>query len=429
MEMVTEEEVNPKPRLIILKLSLENFKSYGGTVELGPFHKKFCCIVGPNGSGKSNVIDALLFVFGFRAAKIRLKKLSMSIHNSDESCQNIPSCSVAVHLAEIIDSSADPNDFTIVAGSELVISRTAYRDNSSNYYINAKKSHFKEVRDLLKSKAVDLDHNRFFTLQGEVEQISQMKPKGLSEHDEGLLEYLENIIGTYQYKELMTLIDSELGELEEKRKDQMKRVALVEGEKNSLEKLKAEAVAFLDLENSISSLKNKIMQKYKELRGANEKAEQLQRQFAEVDQQDVKHRADVKNAREGIPKLNKETETLGKKIEDAQKSVGEKRKQMERMEEELKRVKGTKKELDEEYSAAVESIDTRSLQQEKQTKCKLLISKNETTNKCKSEVDRAHANLDMLNMTRNRLHKQWQQATTAAEKLQQDLHDMTQKNG
>ena len=43
----------------------------------------------------------------------------------------------------------------------------------------------------------------------------------------------------------------------------MKRVALVEGEKNSLEKLKAEAVAFLDLENSISSLKNKIMQKYK----------------------------------------------------------------------------------------------------------------------------------------------------------------------
>ena len=53
---------------------------------------------------------------------------------------------------------------------------------------------------------------------------------------------------------------------------------------------------------------------FRELRGANEKAEQLQRQFAEVDQQDVKHRADVKNAREGIPKLNKETETLGKKV-------------------------------------------------------------------------------------------------------------------
>ena len=50
----------------------------------------------------------------------------------------------------------------------------------------------------------------------------------------------------------------------------------------------------------------------------------------------------------------------------------------------------------------------------------------QTTNKCKSEVDRAQADLDMLNKTRNRLHKQWQQATTAAEKLQQDLHDKTQ---
>lgn len=32
--------------------------------------------------------------------------------------------------------------------------------------------------------------------QGEVESIAQMKPKGATEHDEGLLEYLEDIIGT-----------------------------------------------------------------------------------------------------------------------------------------------------------------------------------------------------------------------------------------
>jgi len=32
--------------------------------------------------------------------------------------------------------------------------------------------------------------------QGEVDSIAQMKPKGATEHDEGLLEYLEDIIGT-----------------------------------------------------------------------------------------------------------------------------------------------------------------------------------------------------------------------------------------
>lgn len=34
--------------------------------------------------------------------------------------------------------------------------------------------------------------------QGEVESIAQMKPKGATEHDDGLLEYLEDIIGTSQ---------------------------------------------------------------------------------------------------------------------------------------------------------------------------------------------------------------------------------------
>lgn len=38
-------------------------------------------------------------------------------------------------------------------------------------------------------------------IQGEVEQISLMKPKAQGPHDEGFLEYLEDIIGTNQYVE------------------------------------------------------------------------------------------------------------------------------------------------------------------------------------------------------------------------------------
>lgn len=37
--------------------------------------------------------------------------------------------------------------------------------------------------------------------QGEVEQISLMKPKAQGPHDEGFLEYLEDIIGTNKYLE------------------------------------------------------------------------------------------------------------------------------------------------------------------------------------------------------------------------------------
>lgn len=92
----------PKARLTIHKLVLVNFKSYAGRQEIGPFHKSFSAIVGPNGSGKSNTIDALLFVFGYRASKMRQGKLSELIHNSAGK-EGLESCSVEVWFREIVD--------------------------------------------------------------------------------------------------------------------------------------------------------------------------------------------------------------------------------------------------------------------------------------------------------------------------------------
>ena len=86
-------------------------------------------------------------------------------------------------------------------GSEFIISRSASIDNKSKYFINSKGSSFTEVTNLLKKKGVDLDNNRFLILQGEVEQISMMKPKAPGPHEDGLLEYLEDIIGSNQYVE------------------------------------------------------------------------------------------------------------------------------------------------------------------------------------------------------------------------------------
>ena len=52
-----------------------------------------------------------------------------------------------------------------VPNSQFIVSRTAHRNNSSDYYINDKKSSFTEVTKLLKSKGIDLDNNRFLILQ------------------------------------------------------------------------------------------------------------------------------------------------------------------------------------------------------------------------------------------------------------------------
>ncbi|CDW99877.1 hypothetical protein [Sporisorium scitamineum] len=96
----------PLKRLVIHKMVLNDFKSYAGRQEIGPFHKSFSSVVGPNGSGKSNVIDSLLFVFGWRATKMRQGKLSELIHNSAGK-ENLPQCSVEVWFREIIDLPGD----------------------------------------------------------------------------------------------------------------------------------------------------------------------------------------------------------------------------------------------------------------------------------------------------------------------------------
>lgn len=104
----------------------------------------------------------MLFVFGYRASKIRSKKLSVLLHNS-ETYSNVYSCTVAVHFAQIIDKEGDAYD--IVPKSEFVIARTANRDNSSYYTLNGRRVQFKEVATLLRSHNIDLDHNRFLILQ------------------------------------------------------------------------------------------------------------------------------------------------------------------------------------------------------------------------------------------------------------------------
>lgn len=58
---------------------MENFKSYAGVQEVGPFQQRFSAVVGPNGSGKSNVIDAMLFVFGKRAKQMRQAKVRAAV--------------------------------------------------------------------------------------------------------------------------------------------------------------------------------------------------------------------------------------------------------------------------------------------------------------------------------------------------------------
>ena len=56
-------------------------------------------------------------------------------------------------------------EYEVVPDSQFVVSRTAHANNTNHYYLGERRSSYKEVVDLLKSKGIDLDNNRFLILQ------------------------------------------------------------------------------------------------------------------------------------------------------------------------------------------------------------------------------------------------------------------------
>ncbi|XP_072320218.1 structural maintenance of chromosomes protein 4 isoform X2 [Eucyclogobius newberryi] len=429
------------PRLMITHLVNRNFKSYAGEQILGPFHKRFSCIIGPNGSGKSNVIDSMLFVFGYRAQKIRSKKMSVLIHSSDKH-RDVQSCTVEVHFQKIIDKEGD--DYEVIPNSKFYVSRTANKDNSSSYYINGKKATFKDVGALLRSHGIDLDHNRFLILQGEVEQIAMMKPKGQTEHDEGMLEYLEDIIGSCRLKEPIQVLSRRIELLNEQRGEKLNRVKLVEKEKNALEGEKNKAVEFLTLENDIFKLKSQLCQynvndlqkrmvdkeqeKLKiqedtkelteknakisqemekmnqELKNAEKKRNKLDKyieaqkeKFTQLDLQDVEVREKIKHSKSKNKKLQKQLEKDTEKLEEVRKVPANSEKAISEATARKEELEKKKVKEEDKLKAVMESLkeETSGLQQDKESKEKELMELNKAVNETRSRMDLAQSELDI----------------------------------
>ncbi|KAK7075166.1 Structural maintenance of chromosomes protein 4 [Halocaridina rubra] len=452
------------PRLVITHIENEFFKSYAGKQVLGPFHKSFTSIVGPNGSGKSNVIDSMLFVFGYRAQKIRSKKISVLIHNSEEH-QNVESCTVAVHFQKIIDKG---DDYEVVPNTHFVVSRTAFRDNSSYYMMNDKRCQFKTVAKELRNVGIDLDHNRFLILQGEVEQIALMKPKALTEHDTGMLEFLEDIVGSSRFKDPIDLLSKRVEELNEARGEKLNRVKLVEKEKDELEGPKNAAVEHLRMENDLTRKTHRVLQKLsldcsraktkaeekkkaiddgmadikKQLEEINtkrtEKAEEIKAigmnleklkkmkeecndKFKSLESDDAKLQEDLKHKNQKRKKTMASLITEKEKLKELQDAPEKNQKDIEECEKLRDELEGKRGKEEEAYHAAMTTLnsETQQLQDEKTTHETKLIDLRKTVDESRSVVDISQSELDIYQSTEKKEQKKYDQLLSNLEKSQE----------
>ena len=432
--------------MLLFPQVLENFKSYAGIKEIGPFHKCFSAVVGPNGSGKSNVIDAMLFVFGKRAKKLRLNKVSELIHKSDAVKDNPPQFArVSVHFQEIIDTGDGDEDYDVVPNTETVVTRVAQKNNSSTYKLDGKNATFKDIATFLNSKGIDLDNNRFLILQGEVEMISMMPPKGKTETDEGLLEYLEDIIGSSKFVEETNLAAQRVEVLTEQRQEKLNRVKAVEKEKDNLEGAKLEAEALLGKEREIRKKQNilyqihamragneatkvadkkeevaqKLQKERETLATANGRIDELEKclsglkteydnifselkktkdEFTSYERRDIKIREEIKHGRSQLKKLESKVKTESKKESTAQSKGEEAAERIPVLEKQIEEISELKSKEDAVLESIYEEVKevTQGLRRELEAKTQELAPVKQERAVFQAALDTAETEIKLL---------------------------------
>ena len=149
--------------MYLKELRIEGFKSFGKSAVLS-FPTNITGIVGPNGSGKSNVAEAFRFVLGEQSMKsMRGRRGGDLIFNGGnrESRANRAKVSIVFDNANHLLNSP----FT-----DVLVSRTVYRNGTNEYTINDTQVRHRDVVELL-AKANIGSTGHHIIAQGEADRI------------------------------------------------------------------------------------------------------------------------------------------------------------------------------------------------------------------------------------------------------------------
>ncbi len=165
-------------------LTLKGFKSFAQptTFALEP---GVTCIVGPNGSGKSNVVDGLAWVMGEQGAKtLRGGKMEDVIFAGTSTRGPLGRAEVQLTIDNA--DGALPIEY-----SEVTISRTLFRNGTSEYAINGDSCRLLDVQELLSDSGLGREMH-VIVGQGRLDSVLQASPedrRGFIEEAAGILKH------------------------------------------------------------------------------------------------------------------------------------------------------------------------------------------------------------------------------------------------
>ena len=170
--------------MYVKSLTLKGFKSFASATHMR-LEPGITCIVGPNGSGKSNVVDALAWVMGEQGAKnLRGGKMEDVIFAGTSTRGPLGRAEVQLTIDNA--DGALPIEY-----SEVTISRTLFRNGTSEYAINGDSCRLLDVQELLSDSGLGREMH-VIVGQGRLDSVLQASPedrRGFIEEAAGILKH------------------------------------------------------------------------------------------------------------------------------------------------------------------------------------------------------------------------------------------------
>ncbi|PWN23168.1 cohesin complex subunit psm1 [Microstroma glucosiphilum] len=179
----------------LLRLEVDNFKSYRGQQIIGPF-QSFSAIIGPNGSGKSNLMDAISFVLGVKSAQLRSSQLRDVIFRG----RRMDGDDEVSSDDEGGRSSADATKASVTAvyedtsGREWRFQRSINLNGASEYRVNGRVTSYNSYNATLEKFRILVKAKNFLVFQGDVEAVA-------SQNSRDLAKLVDQISGSLELKE------------------------------------------------------------------------------------------------------------------------------------------------------------------------------------------------------------------------------------
>lgn len=319
-------------------------------------------VVGPNGSGKSNLAEAIKWVLGEQSAKsLRGKRMDDLIFSGSDSKKAVNFCEVS-----LVFNNEDRH--LAIDANEVVITRRYHRTGESQVYINQQAVRLKDVTLLLMDSGMGKDSFSMIS-QGKVEEIFNNRP-------EQRRDIIEEVAGVLTYKNQKAEAERKLTRTEDHLSRLKDILFEISGQLEPLERQSQKAIQYKELDKELRDLSIRLLaSELKRIKGQQEslnkeqdlrrstyqelqRAHETKSQSLSLANADLEERHDRINSlkRSYVQFVEKKTKQAGEydllteRLKHAESSGADQRKQLQKVQLNIKNLVQEKNSLEESHS-------------------------------------------------------------------------------